>query len=174
MRMTCLNERVVGAIFFSLSGLAFAGDFVVNAPEEMTLANIAPPPAEFIAPIPEPQRYLHSYEMESAPDQAGPFYSQIENFYSAEMPHEFRFGGSKATPAPQGAAQSTSNYLHLGPSTAPQLSIVELPNAALSLGSEPQRRLSLTVNDWVFSATARVAVLHSHTTGATLLVRHGF
>jgi hypothetical protein len=174
MRMTCLNERVVGAILFMLSGAVLAGELVVDPPEEMMLANIAPPPAEVIAPIPEPQRYLQTYEMESTPKQGGPFYTQIENFYSAEVPHEFRLGAGEAAAASQGATQAASNYLHLGPSTAPQLAIVELPNAALTLGAEPQRRLSLTVNDWVFSGTARVAVFHSHTTGATLLVRHGF
>ena len=172
--MTCLNERVVGAMFFMVSGVAFAGEFVIHSPEEMTVANIAPPPAEFIAPIPEAQHYLRAFEMESSPKQGDPFYTQIENFYSVEVPHEFRLGAAPDSPAPGGPAKTASNYLYMGPSTAPQLSIVQLPNATLTLGSQPQRRLSLTVNDWVFSGTARIAVFHSHTTGVTLLVRHGF
>jgi hypothetical protein len=49
-----------------------------------------------------------------------------------------------------------------------------LSNATLTLGAQPQRRLSLIVDDWIFSGAARVAVLHSHDTGATLSVRHGF
>jgi hypothetical protein len=44
MRMTCLNERIVGAIFFMLSGFAFAGDLVIDSPEKMTVTNIAPLP----------------------------------------------------------------------------------------------------------------------------------
>jgi hypothetical protein len=174
MLMTCLNERVVGAVFFMLSGAAFAGEFVVDSPVEMTLANIAPPPAEFIAPIPEAQHYLHTFEMESSPKRGDPFYTQLENFYSVDVPHQFRLGTTPNSPESGVTAQPASSYLHMGPSTAPQLAIVQLPNAALTLGAEPQRRLSLTINDWVFSGTARIAVFHSHTTGATLLVRHGF
>jgi hypothetical protein len=75
---------------------------------------------------------------------------------------------------PEPAAQEASNFLHPGQSTALQLSIVELPNPTLTLRAQPQRRLSLTVDDWVFSGTARVAVLGSHNTGATFSVRHGF
>jgi hypothetical protein len=129
---------------------------------------------EGVPPIPEPQRYLQRYEMEYQSDQGKPFYAQIENFYSTQVTHDFRFGAGKATPTPEAAPQQASNYLNLGPSTAPQLSMVQLPNATLTLGTQPQRRLSLIVNDWVFSGTARVAVLHSHDTGATLSVRHGF
>lgn len=172
--MTCLNERMVGAVLFMLSGFAFADGLVIDSPEDITVANIAPLPVEVVPPIPEPQRYLHRYEMEYQSNQGGPFYAQIENFYRAQMTHDFRFGAAKAMPAPEVAPQPASNYLHLGPSTAPTLSIVEVPHTTLTLGAQPQRRLSLTVNDWVFSGTARVAVLHSHDTGATLTVRHGF
>jgi hypothetical protein len=61
-------------------------------------------------------------------NQGAPVYSQIENFYSAQVTHDFRFSAGKATPAPQLASTPASNYLHLGPSTAPQLSLVDLPN----------------------------------------------
>jgi hypothetical protein len=172
--MTCLSERIVGAIFFLLSGYAFAGGLVGDSPAEVTIASIAPLPVRGVPPIPEPQRYLQRYEMEYQSDQGKPFYAQIENFYSTQVTHDFRFGVGKATPTPEAAPQQASNYLNLGPSTAPQLSMVQLPNATLTLGTQPQRRLSLIVNDWVFSGTARVAVLHSHDTGATLSVRHGF
>lgn len=173
--MSCLNERIVGAIFFMLSGLAFADGLVNDSPEAMTVANVAPLPAVVAAPIPEPQRYLYRYEMQYQSNQGGPFYAQMENFYSAQVTHDFRLGGEKATPPPPEAApQSASNALHLGPSTAPQISLVDVPNATLVLGAQPQRRLSLTVDEWVFSATARVAILHSHSTGATLNVRRRF
>ncbi|MFM0026321.1 hypothetical protein PQR70_08580 [Paraburkholderia madseniana] len=172
--MTCLNERIVGAIFFILSGYAFAGGVVIDAPVEMTVANIAPLPETVVPPIPEPQRYLHRYEMEYQSDQGKPFYAQVDNFYSTQATPDFRFDAGNVTPTAEAAPQQTSSYLNLGPSTAPQLSIVQLPNATLTLGAQPQRRLSLTVSDWVFSGTARVAVLHSHDTGATLSVWHGF
>jgi hypothetical protein len=174
MAMTCLSERIVGAIFFMLSGYTLAGGLATDSPEEMTLANIAPLPANVVPPIPEPQRYLQHYEMEYQANQGQPFYPQIENFYSPPVTHEFRFGSATATPKPAGPPQQVSEYLHLGPSTAPQLSLIELPDPTLALGTQPQRRLSLVVDTWVFSATARVAVLHSHNTGATLSVRHGF
>ena len=79
--MTCLSERIVGAIFFLLSGYAFAEGLVIGSPEAMTVANIAPLPVEVVPPIPEPQRYMQRYEMESQPDQGKPFYAQIEAFY---------------------------------------------------------------------------------------------
>jgi hypothetical protein len=176
MSMTCLNERIVAVTFFLLSNFAFAGDLVIDSPVEMTVTNIAPLPFEVVRSIPEPQRYLQRYEMEYQPDQAAsaPIYGQIENFYTARVNHDFLSGAGKVTPALELAPQPTANYLHLGPSTAPRLSLVDLPNTTLALGAQPQRRLSLTVDQWVFSATARVAILHSHSTGATVSVRRGF
>jgi hypothetical protein len=112
--------------------------------------------------------------MESQPNQGKSSYAQMADFYSAQVTHDFRFGAGKATPTPEPVLQQASNFLHPGPSTTPQISIVQLPNTVLTLGAQPQRRLSLTVDDWVFSATARLAVLHSHDTGATVSVRHGF
>lgn len=176
--MTCLSERIVGAICLMLmSGYAVAGGLATNAPEEMTVANISPPPPTGYSAIPEPQRYLQRYEMEYQSDAGKPFYAQVDNFYISQMPHEYHFGDGSAAPSPDSGRQqasTSSTYLRMGPSTAPQLSIVQLPNQTLTLGAQPQRRLSLIVNDWVFSGTARVAVLHSHDTGATLSVRHGF
>ena len=172
--MTCLNERILGIVFFVLSGYAFADGLIINSPEEMTVANIGPMPMELVPPIPEPLRYLQRYEMEFQPGQGRPFYGQIEGFYSAQLTHEFRFGSGKAIQMPEPAPQQASNFLHPGQSTAPQLSLVELPNPTFTLRAQPQRRLSLTVDDWVFSGTARVAALGSHNTGATLSVRHGF
>jgi hypothetical protein len=162
----------------TLSGYVFAGGLAADAPETMTVANIAPlPAAAMVAPaIPEPQQYLHRYEMEYQQAQGQPPDAPIDGFYSTPVTHEFRIGGAKSasTSTSGGASQQASNGLRLGPSTAPQLTIVQLPNTTLTLGAQPQRRLSLIVNDWVFSGTARVAVLHSHDTGATLSVRHGF
>ena len=100
-------------------------------------------------------------EFQSYPGK--PFYAEIENFYSAPIRHDFRIGAGKATPKPEAVTpQKASGFLNMGPSTAPQLSIVQLPDTTLTLGAQPQRRLSLTVNDWVFSGTARVPLLHSH------------
>ena len=172
--MTCLNERIVGAIFLVLNGYAFAGGLATDPPEAMTVASIAPLPETVVPPIPEPQRYLHRYEMEYQSDQGKPFYAQVDYFYSTQAIRDFRFGAGSVTPTPEATPQQTSSYLNLGPSMAPQLSIAQLPNTTLTLGAQPQRRLSLTVNDWVFSGTARVAVFHSHDTGATLSVWHGF
>jgi hypothetical protein len=174
MLMTCLNERVVCVVFFVQSGLAFAGGAAIDSPGTMTVANIAILPVEVVPPIPAPGSYLQRYEMEHSSNQGVPFYTQIENFYSVQLKHDFRFGAANTTPTPGAATQPASNVLRLSPSTAPQLSIVQSANATLTLGAGPQRRLSLTVDDWVFSATARIAVLHSHSTGATLFVRHGF
>jgi len=174
--MTCLNERIAGALFLLLSGYAFAEGPVIDTAEVITVANIAPVPMELVPPIPAPQAYLHHYVMESQSYQGKPFYAEIENFYSAPAPimHDFRIDAGKVTSKPEATPQQASSFLNTGPSTAPQISIVQLPNTTLTLGAQPQRRLSLTVNDWVFSGTARVAVLHSHDTGATLSVRHGF
>jgi hypothetical protein len=157
-----------------LSGYAFADGLFIDSPAEMTVASIEPLPVEHVLPIPNPQRFLQCYEMEFQSNQSKAFYSQIEDFYSAQVMRNFRFGAGNATPAPEPAAPQASFFLHPGPSTALQLSIVQLPNTALTLHTQPQRRLSLTVNDWIFSATARLAVLHSHDTGATLSARHGF
>ena len=172
--MTCLNERIVGATFVALSGYAFGQGVAVDSSETMTVANIERPPIELAEPVPEPLRYLRQYEMASQPSRGTPFYGQIAIFYSAQVPHDFRFGAGKATPTPESVPQQASTFLHLEPSIAPKLSIVQVPNSTLTLGAQPQRRLLLTVNDWVFSATARISVLHSHGTGATFSIRHGF
>ena len=174
--MTCLNERIAGALCLLLSGYVFAEGPVIDMPQEMTVANISPLPLELVPPIPEPQAYLHHYVMEFQSYQGKPFYAEIENFYSAPAPitHDFRIDAGKVTSKGETTPQQASGFLNMGPSTAPQIPIVQLPNTTLTLGAQPQRRLSLTVNDWVFSGTAHVAVLHSHDTGATLSVRHGF
>ncbi|RAR65824.1 hypothetical protein C7401_103130 [Paraburkholderia unamae] len=176
--MTCLNKKIVGAVFLMLSGHAFADGTAMSAPETMTLANISPMPMEVVPALPEPQAYLHRYEMEYQQDQEKPFYAQIEHFYSAPMANDtYHYHFVKAAPngnSPSQQASPSDDYLQMGPSTAPQISIMQIPNATLTLGAQPQRRLSLTVDDWVFSATARVAILHSHDTGATVTVRHGF
>jgi hypothetical protein len=174
MPVICLNERIVGAIFFILSGHAFADGLVIDSIEEMTVANIGPLHVELVPPIPDPQRYLQYHEMEFQSNQGKPFYAQIEDFYSVQIAHDFRFSAGNATSTSEPTPRQASNFLTAFPSTVPQFSIVQLPNTTLTLRAQPQRRLSLTVNDWVFSATARVAILRSHDTGATLSVRHGF
>lgn len=183
--MTCLNERIVGALCVlmlgnTLSDYAHADGPTADLPETITVANIATVPMEVGSALPEPTAYLHRYEMQyqaSQANQADPFFAQMENFYSAPLgKNERTFTGKpNGNSSKRDAAQaSTANALHIGPSTAPQISIVQMPNQTLTLGAQPQRRLSLTVDDWVFSATARLAVLKSHDTGATLTVRKGF
>jgi hypothetical protein len=56
-----LLERRFGAVWCP----AFADGRVIDTPEAMTVANIAPFPMELVPPIPEPQAYLHHYVMES-------------------------------------------------------------------------------------------------------------
>ena len=63
--MTCLNERIAGALFLLLSGYAFAEGPVIDTAEVITVANIAPVPMELVPPIPAPQADLHHYVMES-------------------------------------------------------------------------------------------------------------
>ena len=175
--MACLNERIVGAVCLLLSGYALADGPLADAPEEMTVASIAPIPVEIVPPIPGPQSYLHRYEFQYQAEQHTPFDTQLADFYSAQLTRDFRLGAAKAVPTPGLALQkqqSTSSPLDFGAAPAPALAITQLPDTTLTIGAQPQRRLSLTVNDWVFSATARVAILHSHSTGATLSVRRGF
>ncbi|WP_322092202.1 hypothetical protein [Paraburkholderia bannensis] len=179
--MTCLNERMVGAALLVLSGSAFAGGAATDLPEAMTVANIAPPlPVEVGTPVPETQAYLFHYEMEYQASQPKAFFAQMDQFYSAQLGHTYTFvkkaapGSGTGTNTDAAAATPAAQFLDTGASTAPQISIVQLPTSNTALGAAPQRRLSLTVDDWVFSGTARVAVLHSHDSGATLTVRHGF
>ena len=167
--MTCLTERIVCAIFLALGESAFAEGIAFDPSEAMTVANIAPLPVEPLPSIPDPQRYVRN-EMEFRTTQETLNETKESVFYSAQIAHEFRIGMA----APEAARQQPTPFLRQDPSTAPKLSIVELPNATLTVRAQPQRRLSLTVDDWVFSATARIAVLHSHNTGMTLSVRHGF
>jgi hypothetical protein len=172
--MKCLNERIVGVVFFVLSGHALAGGLFVNALEDMTVASIELMPLEVTPHIPEALGYLQRYEMEFQATQGSSFYGQIGVFYSAQVIHEFRFGTGKAIQMAEPALPQASILLHPEQSTAPQISLIEVPDPTFTVRAQPQRRLSLTVDNWVFSGTARVAALGSRNTGATLTVRHGF
>ncbi|MBB5443944.1 MULTISPECIES: hypothetical protein [unclassified Paraburkholderia] len=186
--MTCQNERIVGALLVLMSGYAFAGGPFGDVPQAMMVANIVASPVEVVPPIPEPRRYFEQqrYAMEYRGDQGKPFFAQMENYYSVDVTRDAQLGTAKALmssgpefapvsePGAKAVAQNASNPLHLGPSTAPQLSIVQMNSSVLSIGASPQRRLSLTIDNWVFSGTARVAILHSHDTGATLIVKRRY
>ncbi|WP_322029171.1 hypothetical protein [Paraburkholderia sp. J76] len=178
--MTCLNKKIVGAAFFMLSGYAYAQSTGLNVAETMTVANIPSMPIEVVPALPpEPQAYLHQYEMEYQANRPKPFYAELEGFYSATVAqdkyhYDFVKSASGSRYGVQDAAQQSTDYLRMGPSTAPLISILQVPDSTLNIGAQPQRRLSLTVDQWVFSATARVAILHSHSTGATVTVRRGF
>ncbi|MGF6445973.1 hypothetical protein QF002_006849 [Paraburkholderia youngii] len=186
--MTCQNERIVGVVLVLMSGYAFAGGPFGDVPQAMMVANIVASPVEVVPPIPEPRRYFEQqrYAMEYQGDRGKPFYAQMENYYSVDLARDTQLGTAKALvssgpefapvsePGANAAAQSASNALRMGPSTAPQISIVQMNSSVLSIGQSPQRRLSLTVDNWVFSGTARVAILHSHDTGATLIVKRRY
>ncbi|WP_233856049.1 hypothetical protein [Paraburkholderia sp. HD33-4] len=189
--MTCQNERIVGVVLVVMSGYAFADGPLGEVPQAMMVANIVASPVEVVPPIPEPRRYFEQqrqqhYAMEYQGDRGKPLHPQMENYYSVDVTRDVRLGTSKALassgpefapasePGAKAAVQDAANPLGLGASTAPQLSIVQLNGSSLSIGQSPQRRLSLTVDDWVFSGTARVAVLHSHDTGATLIVKRRY
>ncbi|MGF6484917.1 hypothetical protein FSB08_12925 [Paraburkholderia sp. JPY432] len=186
--MTCQSERIVGVVLVLMSGYAFAGGPFGDVPQAMMVANIVASPVEVVPPIPEPRRYFEQqrYAMEYQGDRGKPFYAQMENYYSVDLARDTQLGTAKALvssgpefapvsePGANAAAQSASNALRMGPSTAPQISIVQMNSSVLSIGQSPQRRLSLTVDNWVFSGTARVAVLHSHDTGATLIVKRRY
>jgi hypothetical protein len=172
--MKRLNERTVSAIFLALSGYAFAGDVVIESHEEMTVANVAPLVVEPLSSIPEPQQFLRD-QIEFRTSEEKSYYVQSEVFYSAQITHGLHIGAGKSRSMPEPTEpRQVTPFLHSGPSTAPQISILQPSNTTLALGTQPQRRLSLTVDDWVFSATARVAILHSHSTGMTFSVRHGY
>jgi hypothetical protein len=156
-----------------LSGFAVAGTFVTDTPEEMKLTNIAPMPMEVLAPIPEPQRYVQRYVMQYQSDRRASNDAPAPSFYSVDVAHDFHYRAADASPVPQSSTQQVASYLQLQSATS-QLSLVDIPNATLTLKAQPQRRLSLTVDQWVFSATARIAIFHSHSTGATVTVRRGF
>ncbi|MGF6837503.1 hypothetical protein QF001_001370 [Paraburkholderia youngii] len=186
--MTCQNERIVGVVLVLMSGYAFAGGPFGDVPQAMMVANIVASPVEVVPPIPEPRRYFEQqrYAMEYQGVRGQPFYAQMENYYSVDLARDTQLGTAKALvssgpqfapvsePGANAAAQSASNALRMGPSTAPQISIVQMNSSVLSIGQSPQRRLSLTVDNWVFSGTARVAILHSHDTGATLIVKRRY
>ncbi|WP_233836306.1 hypothetical protein [Paraburkholderia sp. ZP32-5] len=173
-------------MLFMLSGYAFAGGLTGDSPETMVVANIVPMPVEVVPPIPEPRRYFQQqrYAMEYQATQGKPFYAQIQDFYSSGLGRQVTFEaasvkgeglgvtGSGFTPA--AGTQGNANPLHFTSATGPQLSIVQMNGSTLSIGQSPQRRLSLIVNDWVFTGTARVAIFRSHDTGATLIVKHKF
>ncbi|MBN3756515.1 hypothetical protein G3N95_26510 [Paraburkholderia sp. Tr-20389] len=172
--MKRLDEKVVGAIFLALSGYSFASDLVTESYEEMTVANVAPLVVESLPSIPEPQQFLRD-QIEFRTSEEKSFYVQSEIFYSAQITHGIHIGADKNISMSEStASRQAAPFLHSGPSTAPQFSILQPANTTLALGTQPQRRLSLTVDDWVFSATARVAILHSHNTGMTFSVRHGY
>lgn len=171
--MACLSERIAGAIFSLPGGFALAGGPAADPPRAMTIVSIVPMPMNMAPSIPEPQGYGNHYVMEYQPAQAHQSFASVENFYGVPLKQGLRFGIGAALTF--GARHSqTSSYLQMGASTASRFSLVQLSNATLTLGAQPQRRLSLTVDDWVFSAAAHIAILHSHDTGATLSVRHGF
>ncbi|MGF6288569.1 hypothetical protein QFZ98_000402 [Paraburkholderia youngii] len=186
--MTCQSERIVGVVLVLMSGYAFAGGPFGDVPQAMMVANIVASPVEVVPPIPEPRRYFEQqrYAMEYQGDRGKPFYAQMENYYSVDLARDTQLGTAKALvssgpefapvsePGANAAAQSASNALRMGPSTTPQISIVQMNSSVLSIGQSPQRRLSLTVDNWVFSGTARVAILHSHDTGATLIVKRRY
>ncbi|ALS60364.1 hypothetical protein [Pandoraea norimbergensis] len=196
--MTCLNETIVGAMLFSLGGFAFAGGPGTDSSEGMMVANIAPiasMPPETAALAPEPRHFLHRFETTPQPpaptaSNEGPALfpftpsvaridDTVDSAYIVPPSYDVRHltGSAAASPGqpPGQATGSTGTSALRGlPSSVAQVSIVQWNNEDSKLGSQPQRGLQVRTDDWVVSASARVALFRSHETGATVYVRRRF
>lgn len=193
--MTCLNETIVGAMLFSLGGFAFAGGPGTDSSEGMMVANIAPLPPETAALAPEPRHFLHRFETTPQPpaptaSNEGPALfpftpsvaridDTVDSAYAVQPGYDVRrIAVSPATSPGQAPGQSAgaagTGALRGLPSSVAQVSIVQWNNEDSKLGSQPQRGLQVRTDDWVVSASARVALFRSHETGATVYVRRRF
>lgn len=175
--MTCLNEGewIIGAVLFALGGSVYAGGAVDGYPETENVANIDSSQVENISPIPEPQQYTYRYEMKYLSSPIKPFYTKIDDYYITPIPYKHRYQRTTSDlyldPIPQ---LRSNNYFSIAQSTEPLIQLVQLPDYSSIYVLHPQRRLSLTVDQWSFSATARVSLTHSHDMGTTFFVRYGF
>ncbi|CAB3807981.1 hypothetical protein [Pararobbsia alpina] len=175
--MRCLAERkwIIGALFFVPGGSAFADGAIGESREVEIVANIASPQVEVLPAIPSPQQYMHQYQMEYLSNSEKQLYAQMDNYYIAPIPKEHRYERASASPYPDSAPQQlVTRYLDVVESAKPLIQIVQVPDYGLTNVLHYQRRLALTIDQWVFSATARVSLDHSHNMGANLFVRHGF
>ncbi|CAG4894862.1 hypothetical protein [Paraburkholderia saeva] len=175
MTCLCVWEGVIGALILVPGASAFADGPVGESWGVETVANIASPHMEVLSAIPDPQSYIHRYEMEYSSTQDNPFRAQIDQYYLAPIPYDHRYDHTAASSDPDRPSQQrVMNYLDVVHSAGPLIQIVQLPEYGSANVAHPQRRLTLILDQWNFSATARVSLNHSHTMGANLSVRRGF
>ncbi|WP_150611382.1 hypothetical protein [Pandoraea terrigena] len=157
--------------------------------EQMMLANVGPgplpiqvpqpPPPVSVAAVPAVRVTLYPFGREGPDTTANAndnalLYTRIEAINSAVPTAEDGHVDWIDTAAAETAARPTKHYLKIGPSTAPQLSLVQWANTDDKLGTEPKRGLSLKTEDWTVSASARIPLLRSHELGATIYVKRRF
>ena len=168
--MRFLSESIFNAMLLMLSGYAFADGHSIDPPKEMSIANNAHPSVTVVRPA-EPQSYLQRFETEYQAAQGKPFYAQVKNLYNALLTHQLSLGGGETMPTSATQPQASS-YFSTSVSMAPQLTLVQSPNATSLVGSRPQRRLALVISDWTFSGSARIT--NTDNKSATLTVRRRF
>jgi hypothetical protein len=177
MFMTCQGvwQGIIGVLLLVPGASAFADGPVGESRGVETVANIASPYVEVLTGIPDAQSYIHHYEMEYSSNPGNPFRAQIEQYYLAPIPYDHRYDGKNASAdSDRPSQQRVTSYLDIAHSTGPLIQLVQLPDYGSANVLHPQRRLTLTLDQWDFSATARVSLNHSHSTGANLSVRRGF
>ncbi|WP_301236289.1 hypothetical protein [Pandoraea cepalis] len=187
--MTCLGKWMIGACVVTLSGVAIAEGANSGSSEQMMLANVGPgplpihvpqpPPPVSVAAVPAVRVTLYPFGREgpeptAQADDSAFLYTRIESINSALPTADNGHVDWIDTSTSEPAARPTHSYLKIGPSTAPQLSLVQWANTDDKLGSDPKRGLSLKTEDWTFSASARVPLLRSHDFGATIYVKRRF
>ncbi|QHE90940.1 hypothetical protein PI93_003215 [Pandoraea fibrosis] len=187
--MTCLGKWMIGACVVTLSGVAIAGGADSNSSEQMILANLGPAPLPVHVPPPAPPVSVaavpavpvtlypfgrEGLDTATRPDDNTLLYTRIESINNAAPVTDARHMGWVDTSTEKPAVQPTRNYLSIGPSVAPRLSLVQWDNANDKLGSDPKRGLALKTQDWTVSATARVPLLGQHDIGATVYVKRRF
>lgn len=181
--MSCLNETLVGAVCVMLSGLALADGLATDASVPITMANLSPLPVERRVSIPEPQQYIQR-DLDQARAQAPTDYpfavnapvqsAEFDDVYGVPVARNALMAPLPGKSAADAAKQAGGNFLEMGPNMSPKLSLIEQVNQYDQLGSKPQRRLSLTMDKWSFSATAKVAIFRQQTTEATFYVKRKF
>lgn len=177
MVMTSLNARewVIGAVFLALAGPVLAEGPIGGVPEVVAFANIVPLLPEAVTEIPPARQYLYRYAMEYSAPAPEPMQALLHDYYVTStilQRHQYQPTAAALNPEPLPKAPA-AHYLAVLPSAVPDIQLIQIPDQS-SVFNSPQRRLSVTINDWNFSGTARLSILHASSTGASLTVRHKF
>ena len=187
--MTCLGKWMIGACVLTLSGVAIADGADSGSSEQMILANVGPAPLPI--QVPQPPAPVSVAAVPAVPVTLYPFgregpdtteradddaflYTRIDAINHAVPTENNRHVDWINTSSEEPVERAERSYLVIGPSTAPQLSLVQWSNNNDKLGSEPKRGLSLKTEDWTVSASARVPLLRSRELGATVYVKRRF